>query len=80
MKLFVGNLSYQFDDARLRNHFEQYGTVIEAQVLVDRETGQSRGTGRVVFESEEAATKAISDMHDKELDGRPIEVHVCEQN
>ncbi|KAK6129137.1 hypothetical protein DH2020_037115 [Rehmannia glutinosa] len=58
-KLFVGGLSYSTDEMSLREAFSQYGEVVEARVILDRETGRSRGFGFVTFTSTEAASSAI---------------------
>ncbi|KAG6396114.1 hypothetical protein SASPL_142254 [Salvia splendens] len=58
-KLFVGGLSYSTDDTSLQEAFSQYGEVVEARVILDRETGRSRGFGFITFTSTEAASSAI---------------------
>ncbi|XP_039140996.1 glycine-rich RNA-binding protein 2, mitochondrial-like [Dioscorea cayenensis subsp. rotundata] len=74
-KVFVGGLSYSTDDNRLREAFSSYGEVVEARVIMDRETGRSRGFGFVTFESGEEASGAISGLDGKDLDGRLIRVN-----
>ncbi len=76
-KLFIGNLSWGVDSEALKEHFSQYGTVTDAFVMTDRETGRSRGFGFVTFENEEEAQAAITAMDGKELDGREIVVNVA---
>jgi len=73
-KLFVGGLSWGTDDRQLQEAFSSFGTVTEARVITDRESGRSRGFGFVSFDSEESATSAQSGMDGKELDGRAIRV------
>ncbi|MGB0580757.1 MAG: pyridoxal-phosphate dependent enzyme, partial [Limisphaerales bacterium] len=58
-RLYVGNLPYSAVDASLVDHFSQAGTVVEAKVVNDRETGRSRGFGFVEMGSDEEAHKAI---------------------
>lgn len=58
-KLFIGGISYSTDDQSLREAFSKYGEVIEARVIVDRETGRSRGFGFVTYTSSEEASSAI---------------------
>uniref|UniRef100_A0A453B575 RRM domain-containing protein n=1 Tax=Aegilops tauschii subsp. strangulata TaxID=200361 RepID=A0A453B575_AEGTS len=66
-KLFVGGLSYATDDPTLRDAFSGYGDVLEARIIMDRESGRSKGFGFVTYASTEAAAAAISAM-----DGRVI--------
>jgi len=74
MNIYVGNLSYDTDDAGLRAAFEAYGQVTSAQVIVDRETGRSRGFGFVEMPSEQEALAAIEALNGQELDGRRLNV------
>ncbi|KAJ1265454.1 hypothetical protein BS78_08G077900 [Paspalum vaginatum] len=74
-KLFVGGLSYGTDDHSLRDAFANYGQVIEARVIIDRESGRSRGFGFVTFTSSEEASAAITAMDGHELQGRNIRVN-----
>jgi RNA recognition motif-containing protein len=73
-KLFVGGLSWGTDDHGLRQAFEQFGEVIDAKVITDRETGRSRGFGFVTFADASAADEAIDQMNENQLDGRSIRV------
>lgn len=77
-KLFVGGLTWGTDDSGLRNAFEPYGTVSDAKVITDRDTGRSRGFGFVTFESSDAASAAISALDGSDLDGRTIKVNVAQ--
>ena len=77
-KLFVGGLSWNTNDDALRQAFERFGTVDDAKVIQDRETGRSRGFGFVTFSSDDGARQAISGMDGKELDGRTIKVNEAE--
>ncbi|PIN04094.1 RNA-binding protein musashi/mRNA cleavage and polyadenylation factor I complex, subunit HRP1 [Handroanthus impetiginosus] len=74
-KLFVGGLSYGTDEMSLREAFSQYGEVVEARVILDRETGRSRGFGFVTFTSTEAASSAIQAFDGQDLHGRRIRVN-----
>ncbi|RIA81006.1 hypothetical protein C1645_833117 [Glomus cerebriforme] len=74
VKLFVGGLSWGTDDRSLRSKFEEYGTVEDAVVIRDRDTGRSRGFGFVTFASNEEAEVAIQNLNDAEFDGRNIKV------
>ena len=73
--LFVGSLPFSTTDDDLKAHFEQAGTVVSAKVIMDRETGRSRGFGFVEMENEEAANKAIEMFNGKEMGGREIVVN-----
>ncbi|AQK39923.1 glycine-rich protein2 [Zea mays] len=74
-KLFVGGLSYGTDDHSLRDEFAKYGQVIEAKIILDRESGRSRGFGFITYTSSEEASAAITAMDGKTLDGRNIRVN-----
>ena len=73
-KLFVGGLSWDTSDDGLRTAFGKYGSITEAKVILDRDTGRSRGFGFVSFSEDDAATKAVQEMNGAELDGRNIRV------
>src|SRR5688500_16319369 len=73
-KLFVGGLSWGTDDNGLRQAFEQYGEVTDAKVIMDRDTGRSRGFGFVTLADDQAAEEAIEQMNGAQLDGRSIRV------
>jgi cold-inducible RNA-binding protein len=77
-KLFVGGLSWGTTDDGLHSAFSQFGEIVEAKVITDRETGRSRGFGFVTFANDEGATKAIAEMDGTELDGRTIKVNEAE--
>lgn len=74
-RLFVGGLSYNTTDDGLRQAFEAHGNVIEAKVILDRETGRSRGFGFVNFGDEDSAKAAVAQMDGAFLDGRTIRVN-----
>lgn len=75
-RLFVGNLSYGITDATLRAFFEDGGTraVVDAAIVLDRDTGRSRGFGFVELADDEAARDAVEKLDGAELDGRRIAV------
>jgi len=73
-KVFIGGLAWHTDDATLRGKFEEFGTVEEAVVVKDRDTGRSRGFGFVRFSQESEAEAAINAMNNVEFDGRTIRV------
>ncbi len=73
-KLFVGGLSWNTDDAALREAFEEYGEVTDAKVVTDRETGRSRGFGFVTFANDADAVEALNNLDGASLDGRTLRV------
>lgn len=73
-KLYVGNLPYSIDDEALHQHFAQFGAVDSAKVIMDRETGRSKGFGFVEMADDSAADQAIEKANGIELNGRAINV------
>jgi RNA recognition motif-containing protein len=73
-KLFVGNLSYNVTENDLQDLFAQYGSVTEANLMLDRMSGRSRGFAFVSMESKEAADAAIEALNGKNWEGRNISV------
>jgi cold-inducible RNA-binding protein len=76
-KLFVGNLSFNTTDGDLQGAFSAHGTVVEVNVLSDRESGRSRGFGFVTMSTPEEAQKAIQALHGSNLDGRDLTVNLA---
>ena len=74
-KLYVGNLSYNIRDDDLQQAFAQYGSVSSAKVMMDRDTGRSKGFGFVEMGSDPEAQAAINGMNGQALDGRAIVVN-----
>jgi len=74
-KLYVGNLGYSATDADLQQLFGAYGTVQSAQVINDRDTGQSKGFGFVEMNSSTEAEAAIAALNGKQHDGRALKVN-----
>ena len=74
-KLYVGNLPYSADDASLQQAFGACGDVDSATVIMDRDTGRSKGFGFVEMSSDNEAQKAIQELNDSEIDGRQIKVN-----
>ena len=73
-KLFVGSLSWNTTSDELRNAFAACGEVTEVKVVMNRDTGRSRGFGFVTYESEDGAARAIETLDGSTLDGRSIRV------
>jgi cold-inducible RNA-binding protein len=74
-KLYVGNLSYNTGDAELQALFAASGTVESAKVIMDRETGRSKGFGFVEMGTDQEASAAIAALNGKEVDGRALTVN-----
>jgi len=74
-KLYVGNLAYSVTSEALEQMFLEFGTVVSAQVIQDRDTGRSKGFGFVEMQSDEAAQRAIGGMHEKDVGGRSLTVN-----
>jgi RNA recognition motif-containing protein len=76
-KLYVGNLSFNTTENDLQDAFGAHGTVMETNLLMDRETGRPRGFGFVTMSSAEEASKAIEAMNGRDMDGRALTVNVA---
>jgi RNA recognition motif-containing protein len=74
-KLYVGNLAYSVRDDSLQQAFGQFGTVTSAKVMMDRETGRSKGFGFVEMGSDAEAQAAVNGMNGQALEGRAIVVN-----
>ena len=74
-KLYVGNLGYGVTDGELSKLFESHGTVESAQIIVDRDTGRSKGFGFVEMKTEQEAQAAITALNGQEYGGRPLTVN-----
>lgn len=74
-KLYVGNLTYGVTDSDLLKMFEPHGAVESAQVIMDRDTGRSKGFGFVEMKNAEEAQAAITALNGKEADGRALTVN-----
>lgn len=76
-KLFVGSLSFATTDQALAEAFAQAGTVVSAKVIMDRDSGRSKGFGFVEMSTDEEAQNAIRLLGDQELDGRRLTVNIA---
>ena len=74
-KLYVGNLAYSVGDSELQQIFEAHGAVQSAQVIMDRDTGRSKGFGFVEMGSDQEAQAAIAALNGKEVEGRALTVN-----
>jgi RNA recognition motif-containing protein len=78
-RLYVGNLSYESTSEGLRQTFSEFGEVTDAHVVIDRESGRSRGFGFVTMGSAQDAQKAMEKMNGAIIDGRPLRVNEAEE-
>ena len=78
-RLYVGNLSYNTTEIGLREAFGQVGTVADAKIVMDRDTGRPRGFGFVEMSSDQEAQQAIQELNGRELDGRAINVNEAQE-
>jgi RNA recognition motif-containing protein len=75
MNIYVGNLSYGMSEAELRDAFTAFGEVSSVKILIDRETGRSRGFGFVEMPNKSEAEAAIAQLNGKELGGRQLRIN-----
>ena len=78
-RLYVGNLSYDTTELELREVFGQYGTVADAKVVTERETGRPRGFAFVEMSTEQEAKTAIEELSGRELGGRALNVNEAQE-
>ena len=76
-KLFVGNLSFNTTENALQDAFAAHGTVLEANLMMDRATGRPRGFGFVTMSTEEEAQNAVAALNGKSVDGRALTVNIA---
>ena len=74
-KLYVGNLTYGVGDSDLQQMFEAFGTVQSAQVIMDRDTGRSKGFGFVEMSNDQEAQAAITALNGQQVEGRSLTVN-----
>lgn len=78
MKIFVAGLPYDLDDAELEEIFEKFGTITSAKVVMDRDTGKSKGFGFVEMPNDAEAKEAIEGLNDISLGKKPLVVKAAE--
>jgi cold-inducible RNA-binding protein len=78
-RLYVGNLAFHTTEDVLARAFAQCGEVLETKLVLDRETGRSRGFAFVTMATADDAQRAISEMNGADLDGRPLRVNEAEE-
>jgi RNA recognition motif-containing protein len=79
MNIYVSNLSFHTSEEDLNTMFGQYGQVASAKIIMDRETGRSRGFGFVEMPSEDEGKAAMTGLNNKEIEGRAISVTVARE-
>ncbi|WP_455593332.1 RNA recognition motif domain-containing protein [Bacteroides sp.] len=77
MNIFIAGVNYRYSDADLAGLFEQFGEVTSAKIIMDRETGRSKGFGFVEMADDEAGNAAIAALNEKEIDGKQLSVSVA---
>lgn len=78
-RLYVGNLAYETTEESLREAFAQYGDIAEIKVILDRDTGRSRGFAFVEMQTQEGANAAVENLNGAMVDGRPLRVNEAEE-
>ena len=76
-QLYVGNVNYRMTEDGLKQMFSEFGEVTSAKIVIDRETGRSKGFGFVEMADADAADRAIQSLNDQEIEGRRIKVNVA---
>ena len=75
MNIYVGNLSYSMSESELRDAFSAFGEVSSVKILMDRETGRSRGFGFVEMPNQSEAETAIAQLNGKDVGGRALRIN-----
>ena len=75
MNMYVGNLSYEMSEEKLRSEFAEYGEVQSAKIITDKFTGRSRGFGFVEMNSDDEGKKAMEELNGKDVEGRQLVVN-----
>ncbi|HVZ73465.1 MAG TPA: RNA-binding protein [Polyangia bacterium] len=78
-RLYVGNLSYDTTELTLRDTFGPIGKVVDAKIVMDRESGRPRGFAFVEMSSDQEAQQAIQQLNGRELDGRAVTVNEAQE-
>ncbi|HUW06568.1 MAG TPA: RNA-binding protein [Williamwhitmania sp.] len=77
MTIYIGNISYSMKEEELKSAFEKFGAVTSVKMIVDRQSGRSKGFAFVEMENEEEAISAIASLNNSQLDGRNIKVNAA---
>lgn len=79
MNMYVSNLNFQLQEKELEKIFSDFGEVVSAKIITDRETGRSKGYGFVEMKSNDEANQAMSELNNKEFDGRRLSVSAARE-
>jgi RNA recognition motif-containing protein len=79
MNIFVGGIPYNSREEEIREQFERFGTVASCKIIIDRETGRSKGFGFVEMPNEDEAKKAVEALNDFEFGGKTLGVRIAEE-
>ena len=74
MQIYVGNMNYGMSEEDLKDVFKAYGEVVSTKIIIDRDTGRSKGFGFVEMSTEDEARTAIAELDGKEVSGRNLRV------
>lgn len=77
MNIYIGNLNFTVDEAKLKKIFEKYGEVSSVRIIKDKETGENKGYGFIEMKNDEEGKKAIQEMNSQEIDGRHVKVNIA---
>lgn len=77
-KLYVGNFPYSVDASQLKELFSAYGEIQDIALIMDRETGRSKGFAFITFANQQAAEKALA-LNGKEIEGRALKVNIAQE-
>ena len=77
MNIFIAGLNYNMNEAELGELFAEYGEVVSVKIIMDRETGRSKGYGFVEMADDEAGDKAIAALNEVDMDGKTLSVSVA---
>jgi heterogeneous nuclear ribonucleoprotein A1/A3 len=77
-KLYVGNFPYSVDESQLREMFSSFGQIEDIALIMDRETGRSKGFAFITFATQQAAEAALS-LNGKDIDGRALKVNMAQE-
>ncbi|MDR1226454.1 MAG: RNA-binding protein [Prevotellaceae bacterium] len=77
MTIYVGNISYTMKEEEMKNTFSEFGDVVSAKIIIDKQTGRSKGYGFVEMNNDSEANAAIEALNDKEVAGRKMRVNAA---
>ncbi|MDY0349392.1 MAG: RNA-binding protein [Tenuifilaceae bacterium] len=80
MNIYIGNISYRMTDEEIKNVFAPYGNVLSVKIIVDKQTGRSKGYAFVEMENEEDGQNAIKALNETEISGRNVKVNIAHKN